>query len=246
MLSSPYITLTIHVLAFGFWSSFWPRRAIKSRLEPRVGFRAYRIFYNLGTIALFCTSFGYMAQHSAETPMLWNLHGYPWFRPLIYVVNGIGVFFLWAAGHLGWSFWGFKNPPPDRGLQTAGFYKITRHPLYWSVFCLLFAHMLVFGSVLGILYFACMELYNVIGVIVFENRELARHYGDAVTTFHARTSTLPFKAMLQGRSQLGRGELPRGTFVGSIVFTIIVGWIHAPVITQFMYTVPTLATLLPR
>ncbi|MET0389687.1 MAG: hypothetical protein ABW321_27185, partial [Polyangiales bacterium] len=63
--------MTLHVLAFALWSSGWPRRAIKTRLEPIVGFRIYRIVYNIGTIVLFCQSFGYMAQHSSETPILW-------------------------------------------------------------------------------------------------------------------------------------------------------------------------------
>jgi uncharacterized membrane protein len=238
-----YLALTLHVLAFAFWSSFWPRRTIKQRIEPVVGFRAYRIFYNVGTIALFCLSFGYLAQHSAETPALWNLRGYAWFRPLIYLINGLGVFFLSAAAHLGLSFWGLVKPPPDRGLQTTGFYKITRHPLYWSVFCLLFAHTLVFGSVLAVLYFVLMETYNVIGVIMFENRGLARHYGDALTAFHARTSTLPFKAILLGRVKLGRGELPRFAVAGSIAFTILVGWLHEPLLERLMYALPTFASL---
>jgi uncharacterized membrane protein len=243
MPSSPYLGLTVHVLAFAFWSSFWPRRAIKQRLEPLVGFRIYRIFYNVGTIVLFCLSFGYLAQHSAQTPSLWNLRGYAWFRPLIYTINGLGVFFLTAAGHLGLSFWGFRNPPPDRGLQTKGFYKITRHPLYWSVFCLLFAHTLVFGTTLALLYFFYMELYNVAGVIVFENRGLARHYGTALTEFHARTSTMPFKAILQGRVKLEQRELPRGALVGTLVFTVLVALLHEPLLERLMYAVPTLAAL---
>ena len=243
MPSSPYLALAIHVLAFAFWSSFWPRRTIKQRLEPLVGFRVYRIFYNVGTIVLFCLSFAYLAQHSAHTPRLWNLRGHAWFRPLIYAINGLGVFFLTAAVHLGPSFWGFKNPPADRGLQTTGFYKITRHPLYWSVFCLLFAHTLVFGSALAALYFFCMELYNVAGVIVFENRALARHYGPAVAEFHARTSTLPFKAIWQGRVKLERRELPRGALVGTLLFTVLVGLLHEPILERLMYAVPTLAAL---
>jgi uncharacterized membrane protein len=243
MPSTPYLELTLHVVAFAAWSSFWPRPAIKSRLEPRVGFRAYRIFYNAGTIALFSLSFAYLAQHAAQTPQLWNLRGYAWFRPLIYAIEGVGVFFLSASTQLGLSFWGLVEPPPDRGLQTRGFYKITRHPLYWSVFCLLFGHMLVFGSVLGVLYFALMELYNVVGVIVFENRGLAAHYGKAFEDFHARTSTIPGLALLQGKLRLEPGELPRGAIIGSIVFTALVAWLHAPVLTRLMYSLPTLADL---
>lgn len=239
----PYIDLTLHVLAFAFWSSFWPRRAIKGRLEPLVGFRAYRLFYNSGTILLFCTSFAYLAQHSTETVRLWDLRGYDWFRPLIYAIEGLGVFFLSACLQLGSSFWGLTNPPEDRGLETGGFYKITRHPLYWSVFCLLFGHMLVFGTALGILYLVLMELYNVAGVIAFENRGLAARYGEAFTSFHARTSTIPFKSLLQGKAPLEAGKLPRGALVGSVIFTLTVAWLHAPVLARLMYSLPTIAAL---
>src|SRR5438093_1454955 len=150
---APYFELSLQVLAFALWSSLWPRRFLKGRIEPRVGFRAYRLFYNAGTIILFCSSFAYLTQHSNETAELWDLHGYVWFLPLVYAIETLGVFFLSACSQLGLSFWGLANPPPDRGLQTTGFYKITRHPLYWSVFCLLFGHMLVLGSALAVLYF---------------------------------------------------------------------------------------------
>jgi len=239
----PYLELTLHVIAFAIWSSFWPRPAIKGRLEPKLGFRAYRILYNLGTIALFCASFAYLAQHSRETAQLWNLRGYAWFRPLIYVIEGFGVFFLAACSQLGLSFWGLVDPPPDRGLQTGGYYKITRHPLYWSVFCLLFGHMLVFGSALAVLYFALMEAYNVAGVIAFENRALARRYGEAFAAFHARSSTVPFKSLLQGKLRLDPGELPRGAIAGSVAFTALVAWLHAPVLVPLMNALPTLADL---
>jgi uncharacterized membrane protein len=240
---SPYLALTLHVVAFAIWSSFWPRRVIKAHIEPLVGFRVYRIFYNVGTILLFALSFAYLTQHSAETPQLWNLRGYSWFRPLIYVIEGLGVFFLSACVQLGPSFWGLVNPPPDTGLQTNGFYKITRHPLYWSVFCLFFGHMLVFGSALSVLYFALMELYNVAGVIAFENRGLSERYGAAFASFHARTSTLPFKSLLAGTVRLEPGELPKGAIVGSIFFTLVVAWLHDPLLARFMYALPTIATL---
>lgn len=245
MSTSPYLLLTLYVLAFAAWSSFWPRPAIKGRIEPVIGFRAYRIIYNIGTILLFCLSFAYLAQHSSATAQLWSLREHSWFRPLIYTIEGFGVFFLSACIQLGLSFWGLIDPAPDRGLQTNGFYKITRHPLYWSVFCLLFGHMLVFGSALGVLYFALMELYNVVGVIAFENRALARHYGAAFTAFHARTSTLPFKSLLQGKVALEPGELPRGAIVGSIVVTVLVAWLHDPVLVRLMYALPTLPSASP-
>ncbi|HET8938579.1 MAG TPA: NnrU family protein [Polyangiales bacterium] len=239
MTTSPYLILITHVLVFAAWSSFWPRKAVKSRIEPVLGFRVYRLLYNAGTILLFGLSFAYLAQHSSETVRLWNLQHFWWFQPLIYVTQGLGVFFLSASSQLGLSFWGLTNPGPDTGLQTNGFYKITRHPLYWSVFFLLFGHLLVFGSGLAVLYFVLMELYNVAGVVVFENRALAKSYGAAFTAFHARTSTLPFKSLIQGKVRWEAGEPPKGALFSSVVFTLVVALLHDPLLASLMHALPT-------
>src|ERR1700712_500938 len=242
MTTSPYLIVTIYVLTFAAWSSFWPRKVIKSRVEPVLGFRAYRILYNVGTILLFGLSFAYLAQHSSRTVRLWDFHHFRWFQPLIYLTQGLGVFFLSASTQLGLSFWGLTKPPPDTGLQTNGFYKITRHPLYWSVFFLLFGHLLVFGSGLALLYFVLMELYNVAGVIVFENRALAKSYGTAFTAFHARTSTLPFKSLLQGKVRWEPGELPKAKFMSALVLTLVIALLHDPLLASLMHVLPTFAS----
>jgi len=208
-----------------------------------VGFRAYRIFYNVGTILLFVASFSCLVEASPRTPQLWQFRGEAWFRPLIYAIQGLGVFFLAACTQLGLSFWGLAKPPPDRGLQVTGYYRITRHPLYWSVFCLLFGHMLVLGTALAVFYFVLMELYNIAGVIAFENRALARQYGTSFRAFHERVSTVPFLSLLRGKVKLERGDIPLGALLGSVVFTVIVALVHDPVILRLVYGLPNLAGL---
>jgi uncharacterized membrane protein len=199
---------------------------LKSRIEPLVGFKAYRMFYNLGTIGLLVWAYAFLVYRSPETPVLWNLHGYVWFKPLIYLIEGFGVFFLTALVQFGLSFWGLKNAPQTLTLHTNGFYKITRHPLYWSVFCLFFGHMLAMGTALSVLFFVLMELYNVVGVIALENRALARQFGDAFVEFRARTSSVPFVSLIEGRVRLARGDLPLRWIVGSVVFTCVVALLH--------------------
>lgn len=223
---TPYLELSWRVLAFAFWSSFWPRRAVKSRLEPLVGFRAYRIFYNIGTMALLSWSYAYLVYKSPETIRLWDLRGYIWFKPLIYLISGLCIFFLTSLVQFGLPFWGLKKPPRNMQLHTSGFYKITRHPLYWAVFCLFFGHTLIMGTSLAVLYFALMELYNVVGVIALENRALERDFGPAFHDFHARTSTLPFKSLIDGRSRLTRAELPLRWLAGAAAVTLVVALLH--------------------
>ena len=244
MSESPYLGMVVHVLAFACWSSFWPRQAIKGRIEPVVGFMAYRLFYNAGTIFLFCSSFAYLTHQSMHTQQLWNIRQAAWFPPVMYAIEGIGVFFLSACTQLGLSFWGLTKPGPDQGLQTGGFYKITRHPLYWSVFCLLFGHMLVLGSSLAVLYFVLMETYNVAGVIAFENPALARHYGKPFAEFHDRVSTIPFLSLLRGDVTMTREEVPVGKIVGSVLFTALVIFVHNQSLVPFIHGLPDLNTLL--
>lgn len=230
MLASPYFELSLRVVLFAFWSSFWPRRAIKGRLEPIVGFRAYRIFYNVGTVLLLGWSFAYLFDHSSETVQLWDLHAHAWFRPLIYAIEGAGVFFLAACTQLGLSFWGLRKPPADGKLETGGFYKLTRHPLYWSVFCFLFGHTLALGTGLAVLYFLLLETYNVVGVMVFENRGLEKHFGAEFHDFHKKTSALPFKALIEKRTTFGKREIPKRVLFGAAAFTLVVALLHDPVL----------------
>jgi uncharacterized membrane protein len=232
MLAAPYLEMTLRVCVFAFWSSFWPRRAVKSRLEPLVGFKAYRMFYNIGTMGLLAWAYAFLVYNSPSTPELWNLRGYVWFKPLVYGIEALGIFFLTSLVQFGLSFWGLKTPPQVMALHTSGFYKITRHPLYWSVFCLFFGHTLVMGTALAVLFFVLIELYNVVGVMALENRPLARDFGPAFDDFHARTSTVPFKSLLDGRSKLEPGELPVRWIVGSLAFTLAAALFHDAVIVR--------------
>jgi uncharacterized membrane protein len=195
-------------------------------LEPVVGFKAYRIFYNTGTIALLVWAYAFLVYRSPETPVLWDLREHTWFKVAIYAIEALGVFFLTALVQFGLSFWGLRDAPSTPALHTIGFYKITRHPLYWSVFCLFFGHMLVMGTVLAVQFFVLMELYNVVGVIALENRSLARQFGSEFTRFRAQTSSIPFASLLDGRVKLSPGELPVRWLVGSCVFTLVVAVLH--------------------
>jgi uncharacterized membrane protein len=230
MFSSPYIEMALRVGVFAFWSSFWPRRAVKARLEPKLGFKLYRMLYNVGTMGLLAWAYAYLVYMSPATPRLWDFHGQAWFKPLVYAIEALGIFFLTSLVQFGLPFWGLRLPPASTGLHTSGFYKITRHPLYWSVFCLFFGHTLIMGTVLAVEFFVLIELYNVVGVIALENRALARQFGPAFDDFHARTSTVPFLSILDGRSRLTRDELPLRWIVGALAFTVAAAFLHDPII----------------
>ncbi len=237
---SPYFYLFLHVLGFSLWSSFWPRQFVKKRIEPKLGYRAYRLLYNAGTIFVFGASILYLFQHSGETAQLWNLRGRAWFKPLLYVIGTIGIFFMWGTSQLGASFWGFSNPPAVSDAQVRGYYKITRHPLYVAVFCLLLGHTLVLGSGLAVFYFFAMELYNVLGVIFLEDPNLIRQYGESYRHYQKTISVIPFLSVLQGKIKLTRDDLPPKTFAAVALFAAFVVLIHRPVLVFLVYYLPPL------
>ena len=43
--------------------------------------------------------------------------------------------------------------------------------------------------------------------------------------------------------ELARRELPRGALLGTVLFTLLVGLLHEPILERLMYAVPTLAAL---
>ncbi len=237
---SPYFYLFLHVLGFSLWSSFWPREFVKKRLEPKLGYRAYRLLYNAGTIFLFGASILYLFQRSGETVQLWYLRDRVWFKPLLYSIGTAGIFFLYGVSQLGASFWGFKKPPAASDAQVRGYYKITRHPLYVSVFCFLLGHTLVLGSGLAVFYFFAMELYNVLGVIFLEDPNLIRRYGESYRDYQKTVSVIPFLSILQGKIKLTRSDLPPRVFVGVALCTAFVILIHRPVIVFLVYYLPPL------
>jgi uncharacterized membrane protein len=230
MFASPYVEMAFRVCVFAFWSSFWPRSAVKGRLEPLLGYRTYRMIYNVGTMGLLAWAYAFLVYKSPDTIQLWDLRGHVWFKPLVYGIEALGIFFLTSLVQFGLPFWGLKEAPACTGLHTSGFYKITRHPLYWSVFCLFFGHTLVMGTGLALLFFVLIELYNVVGVIALENRALARRFGGEFEAFQARTSTVPFLSLLDGRARLSAGELPLRWIAGAVGFTLAIALLHDPLI----------------
>lgn len=239
----PYLYLTGHCLLFCFWSSFWPRRFVKARLEPVLGFRTYRTLYVIGTLVLFGNTLIYLVQHSGETVQLWNFTAVPGYRYILYAFGTLGIVFLSGILSLGPSFWGLADPPPEGGLLTTAYYKVSRHPLYWAVFFFMFGHVLRLGSGLAVLWLVILDVYNVLAVIYLENPGLEEKYGEEWRAFRDRISPIPFVSLLRGKVRIEKGELPTGRLIGAGVFTLfVVFWFH-DVLVWLCYYLPPIGTV---
>ncbi|MCW5829756.1 MAG: DUF1295 domain-containing protein [Deltaproteobacteria bacterium] len=209
---NPYLGMALHVLGFSVWSSLWPRPFIKSRLEPLMGWVGYRFFYNFGVIFLFGASILYLVQKGPETAQLWNFRGEPWFKPLIYILMGLVMFFLAGVAPMGRSFWGLGRPPEKFTLIQSGMYRITRHPLYVAVFLCLVAKTLVFGNAAALIWSVGLLAYNIIGVWVFETPSVRAQWGEEFDTYQKRVHWFPFVSILMGKEKFVWDEMPRRAF----------------------------------
>lgn len=93
------------------------------------------------------------------------------------------------------------SDPSPRGIQ-----HITRHPFLWGVALWAAFHLIANGDAASLVLFSTFLIVALVGTrSIDRKRDLA--LGDAWRRYAARTSNLPFAAMLQGRTRFSFREL---------------------------------------
>lgn len=94
-----------------------------------------------------------------------------------------------------------KDPETVKGML-----RITRHPFLWGTAIWALWHILINGDQASVIFFGTFALLAVLGTFSIDDKK-RKKLGDAWTGFAARTSNLPFAAIIAGRNQLKIGEL---------------------------------------
>lgn len=89
-----------------------------------------------------------------------------------------------------------------RGIET-----ITRHAFFVGLAILGVSHVLLAPRLVGAVFMGGMALFTLVGA-AHQDRKLARERGEPYEAYLAATSTLPFAAVLSGRTRLRARELP--------------------------------------
>ncbi|MBT5433831.1 MAG: NnrU family protein [Alphaproteobacteria bacterium] len=82
-----------------------------------------------------------------------------------------------------------------------GIFTVTRHPLMWGIALWAIAHVMANGDLAGLIFFGTMLVLTLAGVASQEQKKRARA-GDAWDRFAAKTSFLPFLAIIERRTSL--------------------------------------------
>jgi uncharacterized membrane protein len=210
-------------LLVGFAIAHSGLAALRPRAEKYIGPRLYRVFFALVSIPFATTLIIYFINHRYDGLRLWNLQGVPGVQALVWILSAISFLFLYPATFNLLEIAAVQKPQVH--LYETGIIRITRHPqmvgqVIWCV-----AHALWLGTSFMLVTCAGLILHHLFGVW-HGDRRLTLRYGEAFEAVKARTSVIPFLAILQGRQSLKLQEFLRPAYIGVAIFVGILWWVH--------------------
>jgi uncharacterized membrane protein len=113
----------------------------------------------------------------------------------------------------------------DKGDAAVGMVRITRHPFLWGVALWSAGHLMVNGDLASVILFATLFALSVFGGLSIDAKR-RRALGARWDAFAARTSYVPFAAILQGRERLSLGEIGPMRIVVALAAWAILLWAH--------------------
>jgi uncharacterized membrane protein len=176
--------------------------AVRFALVARFGEKAYRGGFSLASIA----ALWWLVVEYRQAPFipLWVTPRPLYFLPILIVpialVFLVGAFTVPSPTSVG----GEKvlaKEDPARGLL-----RITRHPFLWSVVLWACAHLLVNADAGSLIFFSSLGLTALRGAFDIDGKR-RRTNPEEFARFEAKTSNVPFAALLAGRNQLVMREL---------------------------------------
>ncbi len=196
--------------------------------EQRIGPRIYRILFALVSLPLAVVLIIYFFNHRYDGLQLWQVQGNPGVQSVVWVLSAISFLFLYPATFNLLEIAAIQKPQVH--LFETGIIRITRHPQMVGQVIWCIAHTLWIGTTFTLLTSAGLVLHHLFAVWHGDRRLLAR-YGDAFEAAKARTSVIPFWAILQGRQTLKWEEFIRPAYLGVIGFILLLWWAH-PLLIQ--------------
>lgn len=194
------VPLAVGTLGFLFMHLGLSFHPVRSRLVAKLGDKWYERVYSLAVLAPFGLIFwGWSVRPYVP---LWDLGAWTRWVPLVTMPF---AFYFLIGGY------STKNPA-TAGQQAAladgpkGITTITRHPALWGFALWGLAHLPTNGDLASVLLFGSIAALALLGMLHIDRRR-ARALGAPWDEFVAKTSILPFGAVIAGRTRLDlRGQ----------------------------------------
>ena len=191
--------------------------------EQLIGTRLYRVCFALVSLSLAVVLIIYFFNHRYDGQQLWLLQGTTGIQTIVWILSALSFLFLYPATFNLLEVAAIQKP--EVHLYESGIIRVTRHPqmvgqVIWCV-----AHTLWLGTSFMVVTSIGLILHHLFGVWHGDRRLLAR-YGEAFEAVKARTSVIPFGAIVQGRQSLQLQEFLCPAYLGVIGFVLLFWWAH--------------------
>ena len=210
-------------LLLGFAVAHSGLAALRSRAEAIIGARLYRVVFALVSIPFATILIIYFFNHRYDGLQLWRVQEVPGVQSTVWILSAISFIFLYPATFNLLEIAAVQKPQVY--LFETGIIRITRHPqmvgqVIWCV-----AHTLWLGTTFTLVTSLGLIAHHLFAVW-HGDRRLAARYGEAFEKVKARTSIVPFKAIIDGRQTLKWQEYLRPAYIGVAIFVMIFWWGH--------------------
>jgi uncharacterized membrane protein len=191
--------------------------------EQRIGNRAYRVLFALVSLPLAATLVVYFIRHRYDGVQLWNLQGVPGVGSGVWALSALSFFFLYPATFNLLEVAALQKP--EVHLYETGIIRITRHPQMVGQVIWCIAHSVWLGTSFMLVTCGGLIAHHLFAVWHGDRRWLQRH-GDAFRAVQARTSVIPFLAILQGKQSLVWREFVKPAYLGVSAFIVLFWYLH--------------------
>ena len=210
-------------LLLGFAVAHSGLAALRPWGEQKIGTRLYRIVFAIVSLPLAVVLIIYFINHRYDGLILWQVQTVTGVRSLVLILSAISFFFLYPATFNLLEIAAVQKPQVH--LYETGIMRITRHPQMVGQVIWCIAHTLWIGTTFTLVTSLGLILHHLFAVW-HGDRRLEQRYGEAFTAVKARTSTIPFLAVVDGRQTLKWQEFLRPAYLGVASFVMLLWWAH--------------------
>lgn len=210
-------------LLLGFAVAHSGLAALRSQAETIVGARLYRVLFALVSIPFATVLIIYFCNHRYDGQQLWQVQGVPGVRAAVWILSAISFIFLYPATFNLLEIAAVQKPQVY--LFETGIIRITRHPQMVGQIIWCIAHTLWLGTTFTLVTSLGLIAHHLFAVW-HGDRRLAQRYGSAFEKVKARTSVIPFLAIIDGRQKIKWQEYLRPAYFGVAAFVMLFWWGH--------------------
>ena len=190
--------MTLALTAF-FASHVVPARpAVRRSLQAHLGGVAYGVLYSAVSLAVLAWLIA--AARNAPHIQLWDFELWQLWVPNIVMPFVCVLIAFGIAAPNPFSIAGRGSASFDT--ERPGIAGITRHPLLWAITLWALAHMVPNGDLAHVLLFGLFAVFGVVGMAALDGRKRKQWGAKLWSERAAKTSAIPFAALIAGRLRL--------------------------------------------